>query len=525
MKNIKILDCTLRDGGYVNDWRFGAKGISRIIENLEESNIEIIECGFIRNEEYSKGRSVYSSMKQLEQDIVPKKAGILYAVMIEYHNHVEKLITPYDGKGADIIRLTFRKNEWEQAKLVADKIKKMGYLVCIQPVGTTTYEDAELLNMVQEINQLKPYAFYLVDTLGMMYTKDIRRLYYLVDNNLSGDISIGLHSHNNLQMSFANAQEMIKLAACRPVIIDTSCYGMGRGVGNLPTELFADFINNELGTRYPLTPILELIDQYLMPIYAKHRWGYDLPYFLSGTLKCHPNYATFLMSKDALGVKSIERIISSLDTHERCEFNEELIQKMYLKYQESEIDDTCSIKKLEDKLAGKDVMILGSGASIKEDLNLIKRIKESKKLFTISVNFLPREISVDAMFISNEKRLGLLEESKFQEDNMLITSNLNYDGNTSLIFNYSQLLGEGDELDNSGAMLIRLLKKIKARKVFLAGFDGYSIDLINNYSESEFIKSFDYDLILKKNTDISKQLKNALNGVEYEFITKTRYKI
>ena len=60
MKNIKILDCTLRDGGYVNDWRFGAKGISRIIENLEESNIEIIECGFIRNEEYSKGRSVYS---------------------------------------------------------------------------------------------------------------------------------------------------------------------------------------------------------------------------------------------------------------------------------------------------------------------------------------------------------------------------------------------------------------------------------------------------------------------------------
>ena len=75
------------------------------------------------------------------------------------------------------------------------------------------------------------------------------------------------------------------------------------------------------------------------------------------------------------------------------------------------------------------------------------------------MNFLPREISVDAMFISNEKRLGLLEESKFQEDNMLITSNLNYDGNTSLIFNYSQLLGEGDELDNSGAMLIRLLKK------------------------------------------------------------------
>lgn len=124
MKNIKILDCTLRDGGYVNDWRFGAKGISRIIENLEESNIEIIECGFIRNEEYSKGRSVYSSMKQLEQDIVPKKAGILYAVMIEYHNHVEKLITPYDGKGADIIRLTFRKNEWEQAKLVADKSRK-----------------------------------------------------------------------------------------------------------------------------------------------------------------------------------------------------------------------------------------------------------------------------------------------------------------------------------------------------------------------------------------------------------------
>ena len=298
MSDIKILDCTLRDGGYINDWCFGNANIKKIIHNLEDANIDIIECGFIRDVDYDTDTSVYASVDQLAEMIAPKKKDVLYAVMIEYHNHVENRIPQYDGLSADIIRVTFRRNEWAEAKSVVRDLIMKGYKVCVKPVGTVSYDDESLLRLIKDVNDLKPYAFYLVDTLGVMYRHEMRRFYYLIDNNLSRDITLGFHSHNNLQMSFANAQEMIRMARQRNIIVDASCYGMGRGVGNLATELFADYINNNIGQKYSLLPILNIVDSYLMPIYAVQRWGYDLPYFLAATVKCHPNYASYLMSKD-----------------------------------------------------------------------------------------------------------------------------------------------------------------------------------------------------------------------------------
>ena len=95
----------------------------------------------------------------------------------------------------------------------------------MQPVGTTNYDDESLLKLIKDVNELKPFAFYLVDTLGVMYRHDMRKLFYLIDSNLSMSIKLGFHSHNNLQMSFANAQEMMRLAKRRKIIIDSSCYG------------------------------------------------------------------------------------------------------------------------------------------------------------------------------------------------------------------------------------------------------------------------------------------------------------
>ncbi|MFR7384805.1 MAG: hypothetical protein ACLUTO_10770 [Anaerostipes sp.] len=85
-----------------------------------------------------------------------------------------------------------------------------GYEVFMQPVGTTSYSDVELLNLFERINEMKPYAFYLVDTLGKLYAKQLLKLFYLADDNLDEDITIGYHSHNNLQLSFSNAQQLIQ---------------------------------------------------------------------------------------------------------------------------------------------------------------------------------------------------------------------------------------------------------------------------------------------------------------------------
>ena len=201
---VQVLDCSLRDSGYINSWNFGARTISEIIRYLVEAKIDIIECGFIRNVEHDRDSSVFNSMNEVSEIIEPKSKSSLYAIMIEHHNNVYDKIPPFDGHGADIIRVTFRRDEWDEARHAIRELIEKGYKVCVQPVGTTNYDDESLLKLIKDVNELKPFAFYLVDTLGVMYRHDMRKLFYLIDSNLSMSIKLGFHSHNNLQMSFAN---------------------------------------------------------------------------------------------------------------------------------------------------------------------------------------------------------------------------------------------------------------------------------------------------------------------------------
>ena len=518
--SVKVLDCTLRDGGYINNWLFGKSEIRSIISGLQESHVNIIECGFIRHEIYNPDRSVFCSMDQVRDALLPKEKGVLYSVMIEQHNHADDLIPMFDGTAADIIRVTFRRKEWDETKRTIASLIEKGYKVCVQPVGTAAYDDQSLISLLNDVNNLKPYAFYLVDTLGVMYRHDMRRMFYLIDQNLSSNIVLGFHSHNNLQMSFSNAQEIIRLAHKRSIIIDSSCYGMGRGVGNLATELILDYINNSIEQRYSLTPVLNIIDKYLMPIYAEHRWGYDLPYFLSGTMKCHPNYAAHLLRKETLGIESIEKILSLLPTDSKNEYDSELIEKMYIQFQAMYVDDIESYSQLINILDEREVVILGSGSSVVDYREKIKKASENR--FVISVNFIEKEIKTDALFISNEKRLKTISDELASIDTVLSTSNICING--SIVFNYASLLGEGEALDNAGSMLIRALKKARVRRILLAGFDGYDVNVDNNYFISNYKTAIDIDTAKKKNDSISKQLSLALSGLEYEFITPTKYK-
>lgn len=518
---VKILDCTLRDGGYINDWLFGRDNIREIIINLENANIDIIETGFLRPVDYVEDSSVFNTVEQIKQQISPKKQGVLYTAMIENRNYHKLNIPDYDGTSIDIIRVTFRKSEWAEAKNTISDLVSKGYKVCVQPVGSATYDDQSLLNLINDVNDIKPYAFYIVDTLGIMYRHDMRKFFYLIDNNLSKDICLGYHSHNNLQMAFANAQEMTRLNQQRTIIIDSSCYGMGRGVGNLATELIADYINTNINQKYSLIPVLNIVDKYLMPIYAEQRWGYDLPYFLSATVKCHPNYAAFLLKKETLSIEKIEKLLSLIPNEKRSEFDSKLIENLYLEMQEFDIDDGLAYSELEELVSDKEVLILGPGGSI---INYEESIKNrSDGDVVISTNFVPDKYNINVLFISNEKRLNSFNLKS--NITVIATSNLKEQLPNAILFDYASLLGEGDASDNAGAMLIRILKKARVRKILIAGFDGFEADSSVNYAVTTFKRSLDYNSAQKKNEDISKQLKLALSGVEYEVITPTKYEI
>jgi len=525
MGSVSILDCTLRDGGYINKWRFGQEKIQGIISKLDAAGIDIVECGFLRDVPYDEDVAVFSRVSQITPFISEKKAGTLYVAMIAYGDIPPEAIEPYDVTSIDGIRLTFHKHEWDGAKAAAIQLMEKGYRVFIQPVGATSYSDAELLRLIAQVNELRPFAFYLVDTLGILYRHDLLRLFYLIEHNLDPQIRIGFHSHNNLQLSFANAQELLRLDSKREIIIDASVYGMGRGVGNLPTELLAEYINANIEQRYAITPLLSIADQYLMNIYAEQRWGYDLPYFLSAVEGCHPNYAAYLLHKETLNIEGISKILSLLPKDQRDLYHPDMIETLYLQTQAYQIDDSPALDQLKTAIEGRAVLILAPGATIRSHARELQRYIETYAPYTVAINFSPPGGAPDLLFLSNRKRLDLLRNRLHDFHAVLATSNLIGELPREIQFvNYVSYLGEGQAADNAGAMLVRVLKRAGVARVLLAGFDGFDVDSANNYCVDSYKSVVERETAEGKNRDIARQLKRSLAGIPYEFITPTRYR-
>lgn len=127
MSKISILDCTLRDGGYINQWRFGRQESEQIISLLEEARIDIVECGFLEDTEYDENVTVFSDVAQITPLIAPKRPGVMYVAMIALGDIAPEKIAPYDGTSIDGIRLTFHRHEWAEAERVASALMDKGY--------------------------------------------------------------------------------------------------------------------------------------------------------------------------------------------------------------------------------------------------------------------------------------------------------------------------------------------------------------------------------------------------------------
>lgn len=521
-----ILDCTLRDGGYINNWKFGNSCIRNTIQKLGEANIDIIECGFLRDIVYDEEVSIFSSLEQLAAVIGEKKKSSLYVAMIAIGDIPIEKIAPARADSIDGIRITFHEHEQDITFEAAQALMDKGYKVFIQPVGTSTYTDKALYELVERVNALHPYAFYIVDTLGCMYQDDLMYTFQLIDKNLDPDIVCGYHSHNNLQLAFANAQALTKISSNRKMILDSSVFGMGRGAGNLCTELMADFINKKVGPRYDLVPILEIFDEYLQDAVIDVSWGYKLPYFLAAVKGCHPNYADNLLGKKTLSIKAINIILDRIPQESRALYDTSVITDLYFQYQTRAIDDSEAIALLKESLSGKTVLILGPGPSILSKQKEIHTFIDQHHPVVISVNYVPDEYTVDMMFISNAKRFKSVYKQKGKVAHKVIsTSNLpQLLGEENYQINYGNYITYDAEGDNAGVMLCRLLISLGVEAIYLAGFDGFSIaDNASNFYNSESTFSEQKKAYDEKNQNIKKQFDSLQAEFPLTFLTRSSY--
>lgn len=529
MNNFHILDCTLRDGGYINNFMFGHQNIKSIVSRLTRANIDIVECGFLEDGEYDRESSMFSHVDQIEKILPKNRENTQYVAMTRYGYMEIDNLKEYDGKSIEGIRITFHEDEAEEAIEYCKQVKEKGYRVFVQPVGTTSYPDVLLLKLIDIVNEIQPYAFYIVDTLGLMKKNDLLRVFHLIDNNLNKDIVIGFHSHNNLQLSYSNSQELVDLHTRRTIIVDSSVYGMGRGAGNLNTELIAQHLNSVRDKDYTVDYILEIVDETINPLLKKYTWGYSVPYYLAAINNCHPNYATYLMNRKTLPVKSIGNILNNIVLNKREIYDAEYIAELYTQYQEHNIDDTEHFAHLMERVRDRNILVIAPGKSIENQLIDIQQHIKTDDSLVIAVNFDGDGLNADICFFSNDKRYQKFIESSYKDNpkhfDFILTSNIKSDLKCGVSWiNYSSLLNsQPDVNDNATLMLLALLIKLEVKQVAIAGFDGYRVKTTNNYADQGMETSLEDEILYKMNNEISAVVNEYRGKIKLNFITPSLF--
>jgi 4-hydroxy 2-oxovalerate aldolase len=518
-KSISILDSTLRDGGYCNNWDFGDDNKHRIIDGLIAASIDIIECGLLCNKDTSIDKARYSCIEDANSYVTHKNNNSMFVLLMNYGEYDLDLLPECQPDGIDGIRIAFHKKDLKAVFQEILRIKSKKYKVFIQPMVAMSYTTEEFVELLNLANEVKPYAFYVVDSFGNMQPEDVKKYASLANYILEGEIFLGLHSHNNLQLAFSNAQLFGNEIKNRNLIIDSCIMGMGRGAGNLNTELFMSYANNSFGSSYKVEPVLKLIDEIISVFYEKNSWGYSLPNYLSASYGLHPNYGTYISDKNTLTISMLDELFSLVDAGKKCVFDKEYIEDLYFSYM-------CA-KKMEkrvdtqiDVFYDKEILIIAPGKSVDEEIDTIERFVTKNQVLTISVNFDFKVINVDYIFLSNPKRCNnviLAEPEK-----IIITSNVDFERYRYMVDYLGLLCDEEQIRDNATMMLIKLLINSGAKKVYLASVDGYSLDIESNYTQysTELVTSSEH--ILKMNVGMNNVLKKYSEIVNIEFVTSKR---
>lgn len=531
MNNVKLLDCTLRDGAYLIDKKFGNNNIRGIIAGLMKAKIDLIEIGFFQDEGFGEGKTVFFNSADAKRFIPEEKNGTLFTVLADCSRYSVSNLDECDGTSIDAVRECFFKEERDQALENCKIIKSKGYKCFVQPVDILGYTDAELIDFISKLNEIEPYCLSIVDTFGSMFQEDLQRIFELINHNLISTCMIGFHSHNNMQMSNALSQEFVRMTyGKRNVVIDGTVNGMGRGAGNTPTELIAQYLTSKHGYNYDMDALLDIIDDYMDNIRSRCTWGYATSFFIAGCYSAHVNNIAYLKQKNSIRSKDIRYILNKIGAIPRKRYDYDLLEKIYLEYLLSDIDDSKAINKLKNELSGRNVIILAPGSTANSEKEKIKAYIAANNALVVSVNYINDYIKSDLVYMSNTRRYDYWRNDKrYVESRKIIASNIKTEGDESeTIVSFNRLIKCGwDHVDNSSLMLLRLLDECCVESIGIAGLDGYSFSSETNYASEDMELSNVRENLAELNDEIKSLLEDyketRKSKCDIRFITESRF--
>lgn len=526
MKSVKVLDVTLRDGGCVIDFNFGQAYMDQILNGLEKSGVDIIELGYLDAKKGTlRERTQFISEQAITAHFLKnKKPGVTYVAMFDFGKFDPDTLAPCDGRGIDGLRIAFHKKDRLNMVPVARKVIEKGYKLYIQPMTIMRYSDKELLELLDIVNQQLPQAeaFYVVDSFGEMRMNDLNRIVHLVDRNLKPEMTMGFHSHNNLQLSYSNAVTLLQFFTDRNIIIDSSILGMGKGAGNLNTELFLEHLNLYYGKKYSIAPLLEVIDQVLNTIRAEYYWGYSIEYYLSSINHCTPSYAGHFYKKHMLPVEQVAQLLSMIDEEKKISFDKAYAEQLYLSYNaRRHQDDDPAIRLLTQQIQGKKVLLIAPGRRLVEGKEKILEQLKNPQVVSISLNSFD-QFDTDYVLTT---RADAFERAVRSGKRVIVTSGLCETSTEQiLLIDYKKWVTvEHGVQDSSGIVALKLMSACGASELLLAGFDGFSVNMNLNYYDKTMRRPVTAEQAKQRNEYFRSYVSRMRERIPVTYLTRSLY--
>jgi len=323
--NLKIIDCTFRDGGHLNNWNFKKDLVKEAYKASSLCGTDYFEIGYISSKKYltNKNFGIWRfSMDDDIRDVICEINGSKISVMADYNKIDFKDIPKFNDSIISVIRIATYVNDLKESLNLGERLMNDGYEVFINLMGITAYSREDLINALEMIYHSPIKNIVIADSFGSLLPSDVSKIISIFKLT---EKRIGFHAHNNLQMAFANSCTAIEGGAD---FIDATIYGVGRAAGNLPLELLIAYMENINKDKYNIIPLLKLINDKFLKLSEELHWGYSLKYMLTGTASIHPNYASELLDKSSLDIEAVWNTMNNISNLKTpSSFNKNLLNK------------------------------------------------------------------------------------------------------------------------------------------------------------------------------------------------------
>lgn len=477
---MKILDCTLRDGGYYTKWDFDKNLVDTYIKACNDLPVDYLEVGYrsIPLDGYY-GEYFYLPeyvMQRLKAQTTKKLVIILNEKDIR-PEHAQALLTPCLGL-IDMVRLAIDPKQFGRALLLAEAVKSMGFEVGFNVMYMSKWKGHKgFLELLPKVKGIADY-FYMVDSYGGVYPQDVRETIQLVKSYIP-DVPLGFHGHNNMELALINTLTAIE-EGCE--MVDATITGMGRGAGNVKTELLLTALNSHGKLEVDFNPLSKVVDVFTA-LQKSYEWGTNLPYMVSGAHSLPQKDVMDWVGKRYYSFNSIIRALQN---------------------QVKGVSDNISVRNWEDHSSADSVLIVGGGSSVQVHKEAIIQFLNLNKDVTVihasSKNALTFEgIQNKQIFclVGNE---GHRMEEVFDGDLPLNTMCVLPPSPRKMGTYIPSLLDDKSVelnvetfstkyIDSHCFIALQVAKNLEAQNVYLIGFDGYAKALMDEKAQELFAEN------------------------------------